>query len=90
MLHETDHGTRVSPHPLRDQAASTLLSELVAHLREHRTDLRQEWAQRITKARLLTAMSEEEVFSEATAVYDQYVRRLVKRRGFVEEKAKGK
>jgi rsbT co-antagonist protein RsbR len=53
-----------------------LLSELVAHLREYRTDLRQEWAQRITKARLLTAMTEEEVFTEATAVYDQYVEAL--------------
>lgn len=74
-MHELDH-SKISPHPLRDQAASTLLSELVAHLREHRTDLRQEWAQRITKARLLTAMSEEEVFSEATAVYDQYVEAL--------------
>jgi rsbT co-antagonist protein RsbR len=49
---------------------------LVAHLREHRTDLRQEWAQRITSARLLTAMTEEEVFTEATAVYDQYVEAL--------------
>jgi rsbT co-antagonist protein RsbR len=60
----------------RDETASTLLSELVAHLREHRTDLRQEWAQRITKAKLLTAMTEEEVFTEATAVYDQYVETL--------------
>jgi rsbT co-antagonist protein RsbR len=75
-MHDTDQLAKVPPHPLRDQAASTLLSELVAHLREHRTDLRQEWAQRITKARLLTAMSEEEVFSEATAVYDQYVEAL--------------
>jgi rsbT co-antagonist protein RsbR len=60
----------------RDETATTLLSELVAHLREYRTDLRQEWAQRITKARLLTAMTEEEVFTEATAVYDQYVEAL--------------
>jgi rsbT co-antagonist protein RsbR len=75
-MHDTDQLAKIPPHPLRDQAASTLLSELVAHLREHRTDLRQEWAQRITKARLLTAMSEEEVFSEATAVYDQYVEAL--------------
>jgi rsbT co-antagonist protein RsbR len=52
------------------------LSELAAHLREGRTLLRQEWAQRITKARLLTAMTEQEVFTEATAVYDQYVEAL--------------
>lgn len=67
---------KISPRPKRDEVASTLLSELVAHLREHRTDLRQEWAQRITAARLLTAMTEEEVFTEATAVYDQYVEAL--------------
>jgi len=59
-----------------DETVNTLLSELAAHLRENRTVLRQEWAQRITKARLLTAMTEEEVFSEATAVYDQYVEAL--------------
>ena len=62
--------------PSSDETATTLLSELAAHLRESRTQLRQEWAQRITKARLLTAMTEEEVFTEATAVYDQYVEAL--------------
>src|SRR5499427_419102 len=60
----------------RDDNTQTLLTQLVTHLREYRTDLRQEWAQRITKARLLTAMTEEEVFTEATAVYDQYVEAL--------------
>jgi rsbT co-antagonist protein RsbR len=62
--------------PPSDETATTLLSELAAHLRESRTQLRQEWAQRITKARLLTAMTEQEVFTEATAVYDQYVEAL--------------
>jgi rsbT co-antagonist protein RsbR len=62
--------------PSSDESATTLLSELAAHLRESRTQLRQEWAQRITKARLLTAMTEQEVFTEATAVYDQYVEAL--------------
>jgi rsbT co-antagonist protein RsbR len=76
MQDSNNHVTKMTTHPMRDQAASTLLSELVAHLREHRTDLRQEWALRITKARLLTAMSEDEVFTEATAVYDQYVEAL--------------
>ncbi len=33
-----------------------LLRELVAHLRENRTRLREEWARRITDAQLLTAM----------------------------------
>ena len=67
---------RSSPPRRVDETVTTLISELTAHLREHRTLLRQEWAQRITKARLLTAMTEEEVFSEATAVYDQYVEAL--------------
>ena len=51
----------------------SLLRELVAHLRQRRTELRQEWARRIRDSRLLTAMSTEEIFSEATAVYDNYV-----------------
>jgi rsbT co-antagonist protein RsbR len=50
-----------------------LLPELVAHLREHRTQLRREWANRITDAHLLTAMTPQEIFSEATSVYDNYV-----------------
>src|SRR5467141_2539285 len=50
-----------------------LLRELVAHLRQNRTQLREEWARRIREAELLTAMSPEELFSEATAVYDNYV-----------------
>ena len=54
-------------------ARDDLLRELVAHLRNNRTDLRQEWARRIGEARLLTALTEEEIFSEATSVYDNYV-----------------
>src|SRR5437899_7685616 len=50
-----------------------LLRELVAHLRQKRTQLREEWAQRIRDAELLTSMTKEEIFSEATAVYDNYV-----------------
>jgi rsbT co-antagonist protein RsbR len=50
-----------------------LLPELVAHLRENRTPLREEWARRITNANLLTAMSPEELFGEATSIYDSYV-----------------
>ncbi|HYX70815.1 MAG TPA: STAS domain-containing protein [Terriglobales bacterium] len=53
-----------------------LLRELVAHLRQNRTQLRQEWARRITEAQLLTAMNKDEIFAEATAVYDQYVEAL--------------
>jgi rsbT co-antagonist protein RsbR len=55
------------------ESTITLLRELVAHLRESRTQLREEWARRITEAQLLTAMSKDEIFAEATAVYDNYV-----------------
>jgi rsbT co-antagonist protein RsbR len=53
--------------------SADLLRQLVAHLRENRTQLREEWARRIGEAELLTAMSEQEIFSEATTVYDNYV-----------------
>ncbi|MBI3622139.1 MAG: STAS domain-containing protein [Nitrospirae bacterium] len=55
------------------ESPTALLRELVAHLRQNRTQLREEWARRITEAGLLTAMSREEVFAEATTVYDNYV-----------------
>jgi len=63
----------MAPPQASSESTATLLRELVAHLRENRTQLRQEWAQRITEAKLLTAMSADEIFTEATAVYDQYV-----------------
>jgi rsbT co-antagonist protein RsbR len=55
------------------EARDDLLRELVAHLRANRTDLRQEWARRIGEAQFLSALTEEEIFSEATSVYDNYV-----------------
>src|SRR5213082_145001 len=58
---------------LQAEPTSVLLRELVAHLRQNRTVLREEWARRITEAELLTAMSPEEIFSEATSVYYNYV-----------------
>ena len=69
----------MAEHPLPSDGAAAaetsaaLLRELVAHLRENRTVLRQEWARRITEAQLLTALTAEEIFSEATSVYDNYV-----------------
>jgi len=54
-------------------APAASLSELAAHLRENRTQLREEWARRITAAQLLTAMTNEEIFAEVTSVYDNYV-----------------
>ena len=60
-----------------------LLPELVAHLREHRSLLRQKWAARITDAHLLASMTPQEVFTEVTSVYDNYV--AVLETGSVEE-----
>jgi rsbT co-antagonist protein RsbR len=51
----------------------SLLGELVTYLRENRPQLRHEWAARITGADLLHVLSSEEIFSEVTAVYDNYV-----------------
>jgi rsbT co-antagonist protein RsbR len=72
---------------MNDQGQSTLtqaisesgfavLRELVAHLRQNRPQLREEWVQRITEAELLTAMTKDEIFAEATSVYDSYVEAL--------------
>jgi rsbT co-antagonist protein RsbR len=60
----------------RSGPTSLLLRELVAHLRQNRTQLREEWVSRITEAQLLTAMTKEEIFAEATSVYDSYVEAL--------------
>jgi rsbT co-antagonist protein RsbR len=60
----------------RSEAPSELLRELVAHLRQNRTQLREEWVIRIAETRLLTAMTKEEIFAEATSVYDSYVEAL--------------
>jgi rsbT co-antagonist protein RsbR len=59
--------------PTASISTEGLLPQLVEHLRQNRTALREEWARRITEAELLTAMSPEEIFSEATTVYDSYV-----------------
>jgi len=50
-----------------------LLPELVAHLREHRSELREEWSTRITGAHLLSSMTPQEIASETRSVYDNYV-----------------
>jgi len=62
-----------SASPSTASGEGLLLPQLVQHLRQNRTALREEWARRITEAELLTAMSPEEIFSEATTVYDSYV-----------------
>jgi len=60
----------------RNEPKMELLRELVAHLRQNRTLLREEWVARIAEAQLLTAMTQEEIFAEATSVYDSYVAAL--------------
>jgi rsbT co-antagonist protein RsbR len=66
-------GTGVVNQTSAISSEGLLLPQLVQHLRQNRTALREEWARRITEAELLTAMSPEEIFSEATTVYDSYV-----------------
>jgi len=50
-----------------------LLPELVAHLREHRSKLREQWADRVHESHLLQAMTAQEMAVETTSVYDNYV-----------------
>ena len=69
---EPDQRTDDQSAPQSEEADS-LLQELVAYLRENRTELSEEWARRISEAELLGVMSDEEIFSEATEVYDNYV-----------------
>jgi len=87
MLISDQGGLDVATDQQLDEAdaeeVETLLPQLVAHLHEHRTELRQEWASRINDAHLLTAMTPHEVFSEVTSVYDNYVEVL--ETGSVEE-----
>lgn len=65
QTHGVGHGPPVDGHGL--------LPELVAHLREHRTELREDWARRIEATRLLQAMTPQEIGLETTSVYDNYV-----------------
>lgn len=71
----TDRAHTATAEIASDSTAG-LLRELVAHLRQNRTQLREEWVRRITRAQLLTAMSKDEIFAEATSVYDSYVEAL--------------
>jgi rsbT co-antagonist protein RsbR len=73
---EADHsdGTKI---PITAPAVDAdLLHKLVDLLREGREALREEWVRRITEAQLLSVMAPDEIFSEVTAVYDNYVAAL--------------
>lgn len=68
-----DQSEEVNQTQAAPESTAALLQELVAHLRQNRSQLREEWGRRIVEARLLSAMTKDEVFAEATAVYDNYV-----------------
>src|SRR5918997_164631 len=57
----------------KQHISDDIMRELVGHMCANSTDLRQEWARRIGQARLLGALTQEEIFSEATSVDDNYV-----------------
>jgi rsbT co-antagonist protein RsbR len=63
---------RLQESPAHADDAATL-EELVSYLRDRRSELREQWATRISEAQLLRVMTQEEIFSEVTAVYDNYV-----------------
>jgi rsbT co-antagonist protein RsbR len=67
---------RPAPPVQVSAAEESLLHELVEYLRENRSELRELWARRITEADLLSVMTADEIFSEVTAVYDNYVNAL--------------
>jgi rsbT co-antagonist protein RsbR len=69
MSTSTSADDRRSP----ETADESLLPELVALLRDRRGELREEWVRKITDAALLGVMTPEEIFSEVTTVYDNYV-----------------
>src|SRR3989442_999306 len=71
-------GPRDAPRPLLTQLRAILaqVGDELAQQCRNRTQLREEWARRITRAQLLTAMTEAEIFAEATSVYDNYVEAL--------------
>ena len=63
MSDPTDAAIASVATPTTGISTEGLLPQLVEHLRQNRTALREEWARRITEAELLTAMSPEEIFS---------------------------
>jgi len=62
--------------PNLETADGALLREIVSHLTQHRNALREQWVHHIGDARLLGTMTREELFAEATSVYDSYVEAL--------------
>jgi hypothetical protein len=73
-MHSGQLATGVAGQP--SEVESELLRGLADYLRQKRPELREEWASRITDAQLLRVMRADEIFSEVTAVYDNYVNAL--------------
>ena len=63
-------------HNAIPDSAAALMRQLVDHLRQERSGLHEEWARRICSAKLLSAMTQEEIFSESTSVIDNYLAAL--------------
>lgn len=61
-----------SAPPINDTDVE-ILRELVGHLRQKRTALREDWVRRIMAGKLLKAMTEDEILAECSAVYDNYL-----------------
>jgi rsbT co-antagonist protein RsbR len=70
---ETQATTAAQSSGAGDEVNAQLLNELVGHLRSNRRSLTEEWVGRVNLEQLLSVMTSEEIFSELTAVYDNYV-----------------
>jgi rsbT co-antagonist protein RsbR len=70
---ETQATTAAQSSGTGDEVNAQLLNELVGHLRSNRRSLTEEWVGRVNLEQLLSVMTSEEIFSELTAVYDNYV-----------------
>jgi len=56
-----------------ERVDTQLLNQLVDHLRKNRKALTEAWVDRVTSEELLSVMTPEEISSELTAVFDNYV-----------------
>src|SRR5690606_37930386 len=64
---------KAAEHSPGGESHVEVLLELVAHLRQGRSPLREEWARRIMGARFLTAMTNDEILAEVSSVFDNYL-----------------
>ncbi len=70
---EVEIASKRAPFDESQYERDKLLPQLVAHLREHRTKLSEEWVRRIRDTHLLEAMTQQEMSAETRSVYDNYV-----------------